>query len=90
MQHQEPSGANAIGRVLRTGPRGVLIVEPDDTPAPLGTRCRTKAGKDAGRVTDVIGPVDRPILVVNPRGRGKRAKGRPNPGDLVGATLYAR
>lgn len=88
--HDDPSSP-PVGSVLRTGPRGVLVVEATGEPVNPGTRLATKDGRAVGVVVDLIGPVARPFLVVAPP-RPKKGRRRPqgDPGALVGETLYAR
>lgn len=92
MRPQNASSSSPIGTVLRIGPQGVLVVESDGEAVDLGTRCQTGDGGAAGVVVDVIGPVDAPLLVVDPN-RGPKRKEGTGPGasdGIVGSALYAR
>jgi len=79
-----------LGRILRTGPQGVLVVESDGEPVDPGTRCLLEDGRPAGVVRLGIGPVDGPMLVVDPSRGPAPDDGRPDTTELVGSTLYPR
>ncbi len=91
MRTQNDSHPSPIGHVLRIGPDGLLVVETEEDPIDPGARCQREDGRPAGVVRDVIGPVKRPLLVVDPQ-RGPQGD-RPDPedpDDWIGTTLYPR
>jgi len=75
-----------LGTVVRPAPDGDLLVESNGEPVDPGTRCASEAGDLAGTVEDVIGPVDRPFLVVS-LSEGSGEGGRE---ELTGVQLYPR
>ena len=60
----------------------VLVSESNDLPS-IGVPVVNETLERVGRIVDVIGPVDRPYLVVSP-GNGIE------PATLLGTTLYIR
>lgn len=79
-----------IGHVLRTGPEDLLVVDVEGEPVDPGSRCHLEDGRPAGVVQRVIGPVNRPLLVVDPS-RGPKPEEDVGPSDaLVGSKLYPR
>lgn len=92
MRSQDGPNSEPIGHVCRIGPGDVLVVETDGEFTHPGTRCVTEDGSPAGVVADVIGPVEAPLLVVDPdRGPKDGSTGRSGEhGSLVGTDLYAR
>jgi RNA-binding protein len=76
-----------IGTVVRT-PGGLAVAraadEPDDASLPAtGTELVDEHLDSVGRVVEVVGPVDRPYVVVSPAADRTGAA-------LVGTTCYAR
>lgn len=52
------------GKVIQLVPRGLLVKAPKMLP--IGTHLVDARNQPAGRVTDVIGPVAAPYLVISP------------------------
>ena len=71
------------GVVVRTAPGLAVVRSPDDGHPAIGTEVVDEGLDPAGRVVDVIGPTDRPYVVVKP------ADGR-TPASLLDAKLYVR
>jgi rRNA processing protein Gar1 len=57
------------GQVIDITPKGVLVKAPKMFP--IGTTLVDARNQPAGRVTDVLGPVAAPYLLVNPGKGGK-------------------
>lgn len=77
----------AVGTVRRPALEGDLLVESNGEPVEPGTRCQTREGHPAGVVGDVIGPVERPFLVVS---LSRGPDGEQAAEELTGTQLYPR
>lgn len=86
MSSHSASDLPPVGTVLRPAPGGDLLLESNGEPVQPGTRLASEAGEPAGTVEDVIGPVDRPFLVVSLSEGGPEGE----QAELVGAQLYPR
>jgi RNA-binding protein len=71
-----------LGTVTKTA-QGLAIVQSDDDDPEIGTTAVDESLSRVGRVVDVFGPVDAPLLAVSP------VEGTDLPA-LLGETLYAR
>jgi len=60
-----------VGSVVDVTPKGVLVKAPKMVP--IGTSLVDARNQPAGRVVDVLGPVQAPYLLVNP-GKGGKAQ----------------
>lgn len=60
-----------IGKVVNVSSRGLLVKAPKMVP--IGTNLVDVRNQPVGRVTDVVGPVKAPYLVVKPQ-RGSNAQ----------------
>ena len=71
------------GTVVRTAQGLAVARSPDDGHPDVGDEVVDEGLEPAGRVVDVMGPTDRPYVVVTP------AAGR-TPASLLDAKLYVR
>ena len=71
------------GTVVRTAGGLAVARSPDAGPPGIGATLVDEGLEAVGRVVDVMGPVERPYVVVKPSG------GR-SPASLLDAKLYAR
>ena len=72
-----------VGTVVRSAQGLAIARSPDEGHPDLGDTVVDEALETVGRVVDVIGPTDRPYVVVRPSG------GR-EPASLLDAKLYVR
>jgi RNA-binding protein len=72
-----------IGRVARIAAGTVVVRSPDDTHPAIGTDVIDERLNRIGRVVDVMGPTERPYLVVTPE------SGEP-PAALLNEPVYVR
>ncbi|MFB6353966.1 MAG: H/ACA ribonucleoprotein complex subunit GAR1 [Halobacteriales archaeon] len=71
------------GTVVRTAQGLAVVRSPDEAHPDIGTGLVDERLDAAGRVVDVIGPTDRPYLVVDPADET-------DPAALLDAKLYVR
>jgi RNA-binding protein len=71
-----------IGEVVRIAAGTVVARSPDDTHPRIGTDVVDERLDRVGRVVDVMGPVERPYLVITPEGDA--------PVALLNEPVYAR
>jgi RNA-binding protein len=62
-----------IGQVARVAAGTVVVRSPDDTHPAVGSDVIDERLDRIGRVVDVMGPTERPYLVVTPGSGGARA-----------------
>ncbi len=72
-----------VGTVVRAAQGLAVARSPDDSHPAVGEAVVDERLESAGRVVDVMGPVDRPYVVVAP------TDGR-SPASLLDAKLYVR
>lgn len=72
-----------VGRVVGTAQGSVIVRSPDETVPSVGETVVDETLEPVGRVVDIIGPVERPYVVVRP-GRGV------SPAALVNEPVYVR
>lgn len=72
-----------VGTVVRTAQGLAIVRSPDDSHPSLGDTVVDDQLDDVGRVVDVMGPTDRPYIVITP------ADDRP-PASLLDTKLYVR
>ena len=72
-----------LGGVVRIAAGTVLARSPDESYPDIGTDVIDERLDHVGRVVDVIGPVERPYLVIAPRGVDP-------PVGLLNEPVYAR
>lgn len=71
-----------IGEVARLAAGTVVVRSPDDTYPAIGTDVVDERLDRVGRVVDVMGPTDRPYLVVTPDSE--------TPAGLLNEPMYVR
>lgn len=71
-----------IGEVWRLAAGTVVVRSPDDSYPEVGVEVVTETLDPVGEVVDVMGPVERPFVVVSPAGEA--------PASLLHEPLYAR
>ncbi|MFB6227322.1 MAG: H/ACA ribonucleoprotein complex subunit GAR1 [Halobacteriales archaeon] len=72
-----------IGEVARVAAGTVVVRSPDDTYPAIGTEVIDERLDRIGRVVDVMGPTERPYLVVSPEAEAP-------PAALLNEPVYVR
>ncbi|MFB6298965.1 MAG: H/ACA ribonucleoprotein complex subunit GAR1 [Halobacteriales archaeon] len=73
-----------IGSVVRTA-QGSIVVRADEPTVPdVGATVVDESLTSVGRIVDVMGPVDRPFVVIRPTEDG------PVPASLLNQRIYVR
>jgi RNA-binding protein len=72
-----------IGEVVRVAAGTIVVRSPDDAHPAIGAEVVDERLDRVGRVVDVMGPIERPYLVITPAGGA-------DPVALLAEPVYAR
>ncbi|MDY6819222.1 MAG: Gar1/Naf1 family protein [Halobacteriales archaeon] len=73
-----------IGTVVRTAQGSIVVRADTDTPPDVGATVIDESLTTVGRIVDIMGPIDRPFVVIRPVENG------PAPATLLNERVYVR